>query len=83
MKTIIFCIVTCIAGYYAGCMTNHKVMNEDDIKSFDQLIIEMQQEVLLKVDTIFDNNDIYDADGSDTMEDYLWLRDELDRVMND
>lgn len=61
-------------------------LNSDDYlelqeaNAFKRELIILQNEALEKVDTIFNNNNIYDSDGSDTMADYLIVRKQIDNL---
>lgn len=87
MKTIVFSIIFCGAGYIAGWLTNQKVTSEsseflNEANNFKREVLNLQNQALQKVDTIFWDNDLYDADGSDTMADYLELRKQIDNLYN-
>lgn len=45
--------------------------------------VEAQEKALELSDTIMDNNELYDTDGSDTMANYLELRDEISTISID
>lgn len=85
MKTIVLGILACGACFYAGWLTNQKVNNVEFLKEANEFKMEalgLCDEILLRVDTIMDNNYIYDMDGSDTMYEYLELRSKLDSLYN-
>lgn len=83
MKKMILSILVCSTCFYAGWCLSLKWYNIDSLyeaNSFKRECINVADEALLRVDTIMMNNDIYDIDGSDTMSDYLDLREKLDSL---
>lgn len=85
MKKVIIGILACGACFVAGWFTSLKVNDVEflnEANSFKYECLEVADDALLKVDTIMDNNDIYDIDGSDVMSDYLELRCKLDSLYN-
>lgn len=79
MKTLVIGILACCAGYLAGLtsdLTDYDAVEnwDDDYKAF---VIALQHEALLKADTLIDRNNLIDYDGSDTMEDWLILRNDI------
>lgn len=84
-KNIIICTLACMASFCAGWCLSLKWYNIDSLyeaNEFKRECLYVADDALLKVDTIMDNNDIYDIDGSDVMSDYLELRCKLDSLYN-
>lgn len=50
--------------------------------SSDTKLIDAQNAALEKAETVMDNNNLWDADGSDDMADYLELCCEVDSLWN-
>lgn len=84
MNKIIICIVACCIGYCAGYLADQKARSDyeflHEANELKYELIQLQDEALLRVDTIFYNNNIYDGDGGDTMCDYLELRNKIDSL---
>ena len=75
-KSSLLCILTGIACGVAGfCMS--QIMDSSDTK-----LIDAQNAALEKAETVMDNNNLWDADGSDDMADYLELCCEVDSLWN-
>lgn len=75
-KSSLLCILTGIACGVAGfCMS--QIMHSSDTK-----LIDAQNAALEKAETVMDNNNLWDADGSDDMADYLELCCEVDSLRN-
>lgn len=85
-NVFLFALIACsfIAGMSFCNMLIY--LNSDDYlelqeaNAFKRELIILQNEALEKVDTIFNNNNIYDSDGSDTMADYLVVRKQIDNL---
>lgn len=85
MKKTVIGILACGACFVAGWCLSLKWYNIDSLyeaNEFKRECLYVADDALLKVDTIMDNNDIYDIDGSDVMSDYLELRCKLDSLYN-
>lgn len=82
-RTIILCILGGIALFGAGWFTSLKV-NTDSVESaqFKRELIDAQNAALEKAEIVMDNNNLWDADGSDDMADYLELCCEVDSLWN-
>ena len=75
-KSSLLCILTGIACGVAGfCMS--QIMHSSDTK-----LIDAQNAALEKAETVMHNNNLWDADGSDDMADYLELCCEVDSLWN-
>ena len=75
-KSSLLCILTGIACGVAGfCMS--QIMHSSDTK-----LIDAQNAALEKAETVMDNNNLWGADGSDDMADYLELCCEVDSLWN-
>ena len=73
-KLILPCTLVTIVSYSAGfCMS--QIMHSSDAK-----LIDAQNAALEKAEIVMDNNDLFDADGSDDMADYLELCCEVDSL---
>lgn len=73
-KSSLLCILTGIACGVAGfCMS--QIMHSSDTK-----LIDAQNAALEKAETVMDNNNLWDADGSDDMANYLELCCEVDSL---
>lgn len=81
MKKTILCILVIIICFGAGWFACLKV-NTDSIESakFKRELIDAQNAALKKAEIVIDNNNLYDIDGSDEMEDYLNLCQEVDSL---
>lgn len=81
MKKTILCILVIIICFGAGWFACLKV-NTDSIESakFKRELIDAQNAALKKAEIVMDNNNLYDIDGSDEMEDYLNLCQEVDSL---
>lgn len=82
-KLIILCSLSAIAGIAAGYFTCLKV-NTDSVEShaFKVHLIDAQNAALEQAEKVMWNNDLFDADGSDDMADYLELCCEVDSLWN-
>lgn len=82
-KNIILCTLAGIACFGAGWFTCLKV-NTDSVEAHDFKVqlIDAQNAALEKAETVMDNNNLWDADGSDDMADYLELCCEVDSLWN-
>lgn len=80
-KTILLAALTAIAAFAAGYFTCLKV-NTDSVEAHDFKVqlIDAQNAALEKAEIVMDNNDLWDADGSDDMADYLELCCEVDSL---
>lgn len=80
-KTILLAALTAIAAFAAGYFTCLKV-NTDSIESkkFKVELIDAQNAALEQAEKVMWNNDLFDADGSDDMADYLELCCEVDSL---
>ena len=81
MKKTILCILVIIICFGTGWFACLKV-NTDSIESakFKRELIDAQNAALKKAEIVMDNNNLYDIDGSDEMEDYLNLCQEVDSL---
>ena len=81
MKKTILCILVIIICFGAGWFACLKV-NTDSIESakFKRELIDAQNAALKKAEIVMDNNNLYDIDGSDEIEDYLNLCQEVDSL---
>lgn len=82
-KNIILCTLAGIACFGAGWFTCLKV-NTDSVESanFKRELIDTQNAALEKAEIVMDNNNLWDADGSDDMADYLELCFQVDSLRN-
>lgn len=82
-KNIILCTLAGIACFGAGWFTSLKV-NTDSVESasFKRELIDAQNSALEKAEIVMDNNNLWDADGSDDMADYLKLCCVVDSLWN-
>lgn len=82
-KNIILCSLVAIVASAAGYLTCLKV-NTDSVESanFKRELIDAQNAALEKAEIVMDNNNLWDADGSDDMADYLELCCEVDSLWN-
>lgn len=71
-----------VIGYTLNHVFNPEINSLRSSNEFKYELIKLQDEALMKVDTIFWNNNIYDGDGGDTMCDYLELRNKIDNLYN-
>lgn len=80
-KNIILCTLVGIACFSAGWFTSLKV-NTDSVESkkFKVELIDAQNAALEQAEKVMWNNDLFDADGSDDMADYLELCCEVDSL---
>lgn len=80
-KNIILCTLVGIACFGAGWFTSLKV-NTDSVESkkFKVELIDAQNAALEQAEKVMWNNDLFDADGSDDMADYLELYCEVDSL---
>lgn len=81
-KNILLCTIAAIVAFGAGYFTCLKV-NTDSVKShnFKLELINAQYDALEKAETVMDNNDLWDADGSDDMADYMELCSKVDSLL--
>lgn len=81
MKKIILCILAIIICFGAGWFACLKV-NTDSIESaeFKRELIDAQNAALEKAEIVMDNNNLWDADGSDEMVEYMDLCLEVDSL---
>lgn len=82
-KNIIFCSLAAIAAFAAGYLTCLKV-NTDSVEAHDFKVqlIDAQNAALEQAEKVMWNNNLFDADGSDDMADYLDLCCEVDSLWN-
>lgn len=82
-KNILYCTIAAIVAFVAGYCTCLKV-NTDSVEAHDFKVqlIDAQNAALEKAEIIMDNNDLWDADGSDDMAEYLELCCEVDSLWN-
>lgn len=82
-KNTILCTLGGIALFGAGWFTSLKV-NTDSVESanFKRELIDAQNAALEQAEKVMWNNDLFDADGSDDMADYLELCCEVDSLWN-
>lgn len=80
-KTIILCMLLSILCFFTGYFSCLEI-NADSIESckFKWDLIDAQNAALKKAEIVMDNNNLYDIDGSDEMEDYLNLCQEVDSL---
>lgn len=80
-KNTIICTLVAIVASVAGYVTCLMV-NTDSIEAanFKRELIDAQNAALEKAEIVMDNNDLWDADGSDDMADYLELCFEVDSL---
>lgn len=80
-KNILLCTIAAIVAFGAGYFTCLKV-NTDSVESraFKVQLIDAQNAALEKAEIVMDNNNLWDADGSDDMADYLELCCEVDSL---
>lgn len=76
-------VLSCIGGFVAGYSTGHKhgkdfILNQYELMraNYNTLpykieVINAQRAALKAADKVIDNNELFDADGSDDMADYL------------
>lgn len=84
MKNLILIALAVLgAAFAAGYFTCLKV-NTDSVEAHDFKVqlIDAQNAALEKAEIVMDNNDLWDADGSDDMADYLELCCEVDSLWN-
>lgn len=81
-KNILFCTFADIVAFGVGYFTCLKV-NTDSVEShnFKLELINAQYDALEKAKTVMDNNDLWDADGSDDMADYMELCSKVDSLL--
>lgn len=81
MEKTILCILAGIICFGAGWFACLKV-NTDSIESaeFKRKLIDAQNAALVKAEIVMDNNNLWDADGSDEMVEYMDLCFEVDSL---
>lgn len=81
-KNIILCTLGGIALFGAGYFICQKV-NTDSIESaqFKRELIDAQNTALQQAEKVMDNNNLWDADGSDDMADYFDLCHKVDSLL--
>lgn len=79
-KTILICTLVSILAFSAGWVTNQKVTETISIEDYNTLkeandfkieLIDAQYKALEQANIVMDNNELWDADGSDDMSYYL------------
>lgn len=82
-KNILYCTIAAIVAFVAGYCTCLKV-NTDSVETFNFRVqlIDTQDAALKKAETIINNNNLLDTDGSDDMAEYLELCCEVDSLLN-
>lgn len=80
-KNILICTIAAIVAFGAGYLTSLKV-NTDSVeaKRFKVELIDAQNAALEQAEKVMWNNNLFDADGSDDMADYLELSCEVDSL---
>lgn len=80
---ILLCAVAAIVAFGTGYFTCLKV-NTDSVeaRNFKVELIDTQNAALEQAEKVMWNNDLFDADGSDDMADYLELCCEVDSLWN-
>lgn len=82
-KNIILCSLVAIVASVAGYLTCLKV-NTDSVEAHDFKVqlIDAQNAALEQAEKVMWNNNLFDADGSDDMADYLDLCCEVNSLWN-
>lgn len=80
-KNILLCTIAAIVAFGAGYLTCLKVnIDSVEAKKFRVKLIDAQNAALEQAEKVIWNNDLFDADGSDDMADYLELSCEVDSL---
>lgn len=80
-KNILLCSIAAIVAFGAGFITCLKVNTFSvEQKAFFKELIDAQNAALEKAEIVMDNNDLWDADGSDDMAEYFELCCEVDSL---
>ena len=82
-KNLLLCTLATIVAFAAGYTTCLKV-NTDSVEAHDFKVqlIDTQNAALEQAEKVMWNNNLFDADGSDDMADYLELCCEVDSLWN-
>ena len=74
-------VLAVVGGYFLGRInTPCIVINESESSAFKRELIEVQAKALDAAETIMNNNDIWDIDGSDDMSDYMEYKEKADSL---
>lgn len=76
MKKFTVCVAVAVVSAFVGFEFNSLVANN----SFKYELIQSQAKALELADSIMDNNQLFDADGSDAMADYLHAAAKVDSL---
>lgn len=76
MKKFTVCTAVAVVSAFVGFEFNYLVANN----SFKYELIQSQAKALELADSIMDNNQLFDADGSDTMANYLHAAAKVDSL---
>lgn len=74
MKKFTVCAAIAAGSAFAGFEFNNYWYNNDGLyeaNKFKRELVNAQAKALNLADSVMDNNQLFDADGSDTMADYL------------
>lgn len=85
MKKTIITVVLVVASFVAGAEFNNWYYNIDSLFEANNLkreLLDAQNNSLMLVDSLMDKHELYDADGSDLMSDYLESREVVDSLLN-
>lgn len=83
MKKFTVCAALVAAGMVAGysiCMGINNVAFLQEANDFKYELIDAQAKAIDLADSVMDNNQLFDADGSDTMADYLHAAAKVDSL---
>lgn len=79
--TTIFMIVASFVVFYIGyCVGGYKTAFTEECIAWKNNMINLQYDALEKADSIMVKNNLFDADGSDVMADYLKITAEIDSI---
>ena len=74
MEKKVMMILVAAVGFIAGATFNDWFFNVSgcyEANNFKREVIKAQDKALIKAEEVMDKNGLYDADGSDTMADYM------------
>ena len=83
MKKFTVCVAVAVVSAFVGFEFNNYWYNNEGLyeaNKFKRELINAQAKVLELADSIMDNNQLFDADGSDTMANYLHAAAKVDSL---
>lgn len=82
-KTVIISMFVAIAAFVGGMEFNSWYYNIDqlyDANEYKRVLLEVEDKTLEEADSLIDKHNLYDADGSDLMDNYMRNMNKVDSL---